>query len=161
MLDRVLIATDGSEHSKKAAEKAVELAKLSGGKVIALYVADPSTYLAPAMDILKASKSHEMADDLIKNLEDAMQREAEQATRYAQNAAKLAGVPFERKIVKGHPADEILKASNDADLVVMGSLGCTGTGRYPLGSVSEKVIRNSRTPVMVVYPEVANPFVPT
>jgi nucleotide-binding universal stress UspA family protein len=151
MLERILIATDGSEHSKKAADKAIELAKLSGGKVIALFVADPSTHFAPAEEMMKASRSFEISDDLMKNLQDTMQKEAEQATNFAKDAAKLAGVPFEIRIVKGHPADEVLKAANDTDLVVMGSLGRTGISRYLLGSVTEKVIRNSKTPVMVVY----------
>ena len=151
MLERILIAIDGSEHSKKAAEKAIEFAKLSGGKVIALYVADPSTYFAPAEEMMKASRSFEIADDVIKNLQDAIQKEAGQATKYAEDAAKLADVPVEIKIVKGHPADEILKAANDTDLVVMGSLGRTGVSRYLLGSVTDKVVRNSKTPVMIVY----------
>jgi nucleotide-binding universal stress UspA family protein len=151
MLERILIATDGSEHSKKAAGKAIEFAKLSGGKVIALYVADPSAHFAPAEEMMKASRSYEIADDVIKNLQDAMQKEAEQATKYAKDEAKLADVPFEIRIVKGHPADEILKVANDTDLVVMGSLGRTGVSRYLLGSVTEKVVRNSKTPVMVVY----------
>jgi nucleotide-binding universal stress UspA family protein len=151
MLKHILIATDGSKHSEKAAEKAIEVAKLSGGEVIALYVADPRKYFAPAEEAMQASRSYEIPDDRIKMLQDSMLKEAEEATKSAREAAKLAGVPLEKKIVKGHPADEILKAANDVDLVVMGSLGRTGVSRYLLGSVTEKVIRNSKTPVMVVY----------
>jgi len=134
-----LVATDGSKHSERAAEKAIEIAKLSGGEVVALYVAYLGKYLTPSDDAM------------IKKLQDNMLKEAEDATNYAKKAADLAGVPLEKKIVKGYPADEILKAANDADLVIMGSMGRTGISRYLLGSATEKVIRNSKTPVMVVY----------
>ena len=134
-----MVATDGSKHSERAAEKAIEIAKLSGGEVVALYVAYLGKYLTPSDDAM------------IKKLQDNMLKEAEDATNYAKKAADLAGVPLEKKIVKGYPADEILKAANDADLVIMGSIGRTGISRYLLGSATEKVIRNSKTPVMVVY----------
>jgi len=151
MLERILIATDGSKHSEKAAEKAIEIAKLSGGKVIALFVADPTKYFFPAEEAMISSRSYEMSDDKVKVLQQSMLKDAEEATRYATEAAKAAGASLEKKIVKGHPADEILKAADHADLVVMGSLGRTGISRFLLGSVTEKVIRNSITPVLVVY----------
>jgi nucleotide-binding universal stress UspA family protein len=151
MLERILIATDGSKHSEKAAEKAIEIAKLSGGKVIALFVADPNKYFFSAEEAMMASRSYEMADDKVKMLQESMLKEAEEAMKFAAEAAALAGASLEKKIVKGHPADEILKAADDADLVVMGSLGRTGISRFLLGSVTEKVIRNSITPVLVVY----------
>ena len=40
MFERILIATDGSKFGEKAAKVGIELAKLSGGKVIIVYVAD-------------------------------------------------------------------------------------------------------------------------
>jgi nucleotide-binding universal stress UspA family protein len=151
MFERILIATDGSKHSEMAAEKAIELAKLSGGKVIALYVVDSSRHFPSSEEAMVAPMSREISDDIARKLQDRISMEAEEATSHAAEAAKLAGVPLEKKIVEGHPADEILKASNDADLVVMGSLGRTGIDRYLLGSVTEKVIRNSKKLVMVVY----------
>jgi nucleotide-binding universal stress UspA family protein len=151
MFERILIATDGSKHSEKAAEKAIELAKLSGGKIIALYVIDSSRHFPSAEEAMAAPMSREISDDIARRLQDRISKEAKEATNYAEGAARLAGVSLEKKIVEGHPADEILKASSDADLVVMGSLGRTGISRYLLGSVTEKVIRNSKKLVMVVY----------
>jgi nucleotide-binding universal stress UspA family protein len=151
MYERILIATDGSRHSEKAAEKAIEIARLSGGKVIALFVADPGKYFFPAEEAMMSSRSYEMSADKVKMLQDLLSKDAEEATKFATEKAKLAGATLEKRIVKGHPADEILKAADDADLVIMGSLGRTGVSRFLLGSVTEKVIRNSKTPVMVVY----------
>jgi nucleotide-binding universal stress UspA family protein len=55
----------------------------------------------------------------------------------------------------GHPADEVLALARDvgADLVLIGSHGRTGVDRLVLGSVSEKVAREAKCPVMVVRPK--------
>jgi nucleotide-binding universal stress UspA family protein len=48
MFERILIATDGSKFGEKAAKVGIELAKLSGGKVIIVYVADINKYTSSA-----------------------------------------------------------------------------------------------------------------
>ena len=48
VFERILIATDGSKNSEKAAKFGIELARLSGGKVIIVYVADIGKYLPSA-----------------------------------------------------------------------------------------------------------------
>jgi len=143
MFEKILIATDGSEHSKRAAKAGVELAKLSGGNVIALYVVDVNRALS---DI-----SSNIADEVFEGYRKTVMEEGEEATKYVEESAKMAGVPAERKVVEGNPAEEILKISGGSDVVVMGSIGRTGLSKFLLGSVTEKVIRNSKVPVMVVY----------
>ncbi|TAN46860.1 MAG: universal stress protein, partial [Candidatus Methanoperedens sp.] len=58
----------------------------------------------------------------------------------------------EKWIVKGHPAEEILKLADEqsVDMIVMGTLGRSGIEKFVLGSVADKVIRNSRIPVLTV-----------
>ena len=53
---------------------------------------------------------------------------------------------------EGHPSNEIITfaENNNADLIVIGTLGKTGLDRFLMGSVAEKVIRGSKVPVMVV-----------
>jgi len=48
VFERILIATDGSKNSEKAATFGVELPKLSGGKVVIVYVADIGKYMPSA-----------------------------------------------------------------------------------------------------------------
>jgi len=55
------------------------------------------------------------------------------------------------EVVEGNPAEEILKMAGGMNLVVMGSVGRTGLSKFLLGSATEKVVRNSKAPVMVVY----------
>ncbi|MGB3945138.1 MAG: universal stress protein [Methanothrix sp.] len=142
MFEEILIATDGSEHSVQAAKKGIDLAKLSGGRVTALYVVDPGVL---------SDVSHNIVDEVVEGMRRSMMKEAEKATTFVEELAKAAGVPAEKKIVEGNPAPEILKMSKGMDVVVVGSIGSTGLSKYLLGSVAEKVVRNSEVPVMVVY----------
>lgn len=52
--------------------------------------------------------------------------------------------------VSGSPAEELIVASRDADLVVIGSQGCGSCARPHVGSVSAEVVRHSASPVVVV-----------
>ena len=143
MFENILIATDGSLHSIRATKSAIELAKLSGGKVTALYVVDVNRALSDV--------SSNIANDVFEGLKKTMTKEGEAATRSVEESAKMANVTTEKKVVEGNPAEEILKMAGGMDVVVMGSIGRTGLGKYLLGSVSDKEVRNSKVPVMVVY----------
>ncbi len=67
--------------------------------------------------------------------------------------ARKAGVPFEGKVIEGHPATEIIKMAEDArmNVIIIGSIGQTGISKFLLGSVAEKVVRNSKVSVLVVH----------
>lgn len=124
---KILLATDGSEENKKAVIHAIEQAKLSGAELHAVYVLDMKTDYEP--------KSY-LSTDLSS----------------VENIAKKEGINVKKWIVKGHPAEEILKLAKEkaADLIVMGSLGRSGIEKILLGSVADKVIRNSSIPVLIV-----------
>jgi len=55
-------------------------------------------------------------------------------------------------IIEGRPAEDILKLAGErkTDLIVVGGIGVTGLEKFLLGSVAEKVVRNSKVPVLVV-----------
>jgi nucleotide-binding universal stress UspA family protein len=81
-----------------------------------------------------------------------LRQEGEVAMKYVAEKAEEAGVEVEANIIEGHPADEIIKYSekNSISLIVLGTLGKSGLDRFLLGSVAEKVVRNSKIPVLVV-----------
>ncbi len=144
MLSKIMIATDGSEASRNAANRGIILAKLSAGKVIAVYVVDTSRLI----QLHGYTSLHGFKESLL----DAMLKEGDEAVSYIEKKSKQEGVPFEKAILKGNPAEELLRYSKESgvDVLVMGSIGRTGISRFLLGSVAEKVIRHSEVPVMVV-----------
>jgi nucleotide-binding universal stress UspA family protein len=75
-----------------------------------------------------------------------------ETTSYIEKIGKAAGVEVESRVLKGNPAQKIVSFAedNDIDMIVVGSLGKTGYERVVLGSVSEKVVRHAKIPVMVV-----------
>ena len=65
---------------------------------------------------------------------------------------EAAGFKVETKVLKGYPVKEILKAEKEEDisLIVLGSHGRSNFRRARMGSVSEKVMRRSKSPVMII-----------
>ncbi len=122
MFEKILIATDGSKHSEKAAIAGIELSKLTKGKVTAIYVEDQD-------------------------------KQGIEATEHIRDLASKAGVPFEAKIIKGNPAEGILKFAEDAkmDIIFIGSIGVTGLKKFMIGSVAEKVVLHASVPVMTIH----------
>ncbi|MCQ1536356.1 universal stress protein [Methanosarcina sp. KYL-1] len=136
---KIMVATDGSELCKKAVEAGVEISRLSGAKLYAVYVIVPTTHSARDFGWEKAAMEH-------------FRNEGEKATGFVEDAAKAAGVEVESVLIEGQPAEKIVEFAeqNDIEMIVMGSLGKTGLDRFLLGSVAENVVRHAKTPVLVV-----------
>lgn len=143
--DKIMIATDGSKQVEKAVKAAVELARLTGARLYAVYVI-ASTGYTPRNFGWEES------------LREILEAEAKRAVTFVEEAGKASGIEVESVILDGHPADRIMgfAEQEDMDLIVMGTLGRTGLDRFLLGSVAEKIVRHSKTPVMVVKGETAN-----
>jgi len=86
------------------------------------------------------------------------QADAEKVRQAAEEmVAKAAGQLGESqpasvtvRAVNGFPAQELIEASRDADLLVVGSRGGGGFARLMLGSISQKVVHHAHCPVAVV-----------
>ena len=141
MFQKIVIATDGSETSQKAAKMGVELAKMHNALIMVVYVADTSR-LGYLSDYIQYS-------GVIREL---MLNEGKVSTDYVEERALAAGVGCEKKILEGRPSDELLRISRESgvDLLVMGSVGRGGLDRFLLGSVAEKVVQHSKVPIMLV-----------
>lgn len=150
MFERILIATDGSKHSEEAAKTGIEMARLYGSAVTALYVVDIGKEYAPLGDL-----TTKVADSLIAGIRSNLQNEGNEATRKVEEMAEQAGIAVQRKITEGYPAEDIIRIAKEGDmnLIVMGGIGATGLDRFLLGSVADKVVRTSKVPVLVVRKE--------
>jgi len=143
MYKKILIPTDGSELSEMAAAHAVDLAKLTGAKIVVLTAT--ASWGAIAIGEIAVALPQE-----------------EYETRAAANAASFlkavtdkadeAGVAYET--VHSHavnPYEAIVAAATErgCDLIVMGSHGRRGIEGFLLGSETVDVLTHSKVPVLV------------
>ncbi len=137
---KILIATDGSETANEAADFGIEILRSCGAKVYVVYVINTASYDSAPNDE-KWSKKIGQFEEI-----------GREATSYVEEKAKTAGLEAESIVLKGNPAEEIVDFAEgqDVDMIVVGSLGKSGIKRVVLGSVSEKVVRHAKVPVLVV-----------
>jgi nucleotide-binding universal stress UspA family protein len=135
----IVIATDGSENSLKAISYGIKLAKLSGATVYALHV----------VDTFSLSQSWTAGRE---TMHEVLKKDGQKAISEVEEYAGAAGVEVKEVLLEGHPSKEIIDFAekNNIDMLVMGTLGKTGLDRFLMGSVAEKVVRNSKVPVLVV-----------
>lgn len=142
----ILIATDGSKFSQNAVLQGMELAKLVGAKVYVLYVLDKSAYTLPTLETPIYLGSNW---DVV---EETLRQEGKDAIQYAKDVARNKGIDFESVVIEGNPANAILEFAEQkkVNLIIMGTLGKGGLERFLLGSVTDKVIRHSKSSVLIV-----------
>jgi nucleotide-binding universal stress UspA family protein len=138
LFKKILIPTDGSEYTKAAVRKGLEMAKATGGEVTALYVVDQTSFINFPMD------------STIVSVYTLLEKESEEALEFVKKEAEALGVKVTTRIEEGSPSRKIVDLSAEHDLVVMGTLGRTGFSKLLLGSVAERVVRFAKCPVLVV-----------
>jgi nucleotide-binding universal stress UspA family protein len=153
MLKNILIATDGSTHSEEAAKVGVELARLYEGRVTILHVIETGGYIPMPFE---GFTPRPYAKDEASALSHILMKNGEEAIKRIEDLVRDSGVAYEKIIVEGHPASEILNIAEESepkkDIIVIGSIGKTGLEKFLIGSVAEKVARNSKVPVLIVPP---------
>ncbi len=141
---RIIIPIDGSDIAKKAAKKAIFLAKSTGIKAVAMHVVNTPTpphvtTPGPLYNFNYYSQLHEL-----------LQKQGHFYLDEIEKLGKKMGVDISKKMVDGHPVDEIIKEAEKDNLIVIGCKGRTGLDRLLVGSVAENVVHHASCPVMVV-----------
>ena len=144
MFKHILLATDGFAASEHAAQMAVDMARIHGARLTAVYVVDPYPYLGIGESNPLGFQSYMSAAH-----EHAALAHAKVAELCSQGDAP---VPLQLRISEDLTASAgIVQIAKDdgADLIVMGSHGRTGLVRLMVGSVVAKVLAISPVPVLV------------
>ncbi len=133
---KVLCAVDFSPSTKMTIETARQIAEANEGTVILLHVVPMP---------IEAMGQPLMVEPLSGAEDDARRR----LNRIASESLTHA---YEIVVVTGDPASSIIEAAQEqgADLIVMATHGRTGLSHFFLGSVAERVVRESPLPVMTV-----------
>ena len=147
MYKHILVPTDGSPLSLKAAKAAAGVAKKLGAKVTAVYVSAP--WMPPiAYEGMRPASLSEMEATYRRSTEAT----AAKALEHVAKAAAGAGVKCGRLSVTGdQPWKTIIAtaAKQKCDLIVMASHGRKGLAGLLIGSETTKVLTHSKIPVLV------------
>jgi nucleotide-binding universal stress UspA family protein len=142
MFRTILLPTDGSDLSLRAARAALELAQSLNARLVAITVVEPYAY---------ASLS-EFQPETILEYERRADEIAAQRLDAVESLAKSAGVPMARAVAKSFSAFEaIIEAAQThaCDAIFMASHGRRGIQAILLGSETQKVLTHCRLPVIV------------
>jgi nucleotide-binding universal stress UspA family protein len=137
MFSTILVATDGSEHARKAVNVAADLGRRYGARVTVVTVFEPIPIdLGTPYGEQLTARRLGAAEELLQESGAVLER---------------AGVAYETDTLAGPPARIILEVarSRKPDLIVLGSRGLGPVGQILLGSVSFRVVQEAPCPVLL------------
>jgi len=142
MTATIVVGVDGSEESKQALRWALGEARLRGARVVAL-----RAWIYPA---LAGGGLIPVTTDLLEQL--TQNETKELAATVEEVAAGETDVQVDQVVVEDAPARALVAASQDADLLVVGTRGHGGFTGLVLGSVSQQCAHHAPCPVVIVPP---------
>ena len=147
-MKKILFPCDVTENSSKILPYVLSVSEKYGSTIYLLHVVpDLQKWAKEYISHTSPYASLDMfKKEALEGAEKAMDRVCEEQLQSCPN--------FQRRVVSGDPATEILKTieTEDMDMVIMGTHGRKGLEHIILGSVAENVVRKSPVPVMTINP---------
>ena len=143
MFRHILMPTDGSEHSERAVERGIELAKLCAAKVTGIHVVPDYRWLVASDGAMNAAIE-----------EKAEAEELQYAARFlafVEKTAEAARVPCDTVVaINAHPYDAIVNTANErgCDLIVMTARYRKGLAALIMRSEASRVLHRASIPVL-------------
>jgi nucleotide-binding universal stress UspA family protein len=148
MYDRILVPTDGSDPATEAADHGFDLAEEHGASVHLLYVVE-----ADYQGTVEAYGEPGGMATFTESILPALEAEGEEAAENLEARAAQRDIETTTEVRSGRAREDIVRYAEEEaiDLIVMGTHGRSGVERLLLGSVTERVLRDSTVPVLVVH----------
>ena len=146
----ILVPTDGSEGAREAARAAADLARLSGGRLIALHVLPPTNAIASYLWLGPGENPVPVDPGWLDN----MSPSDDLALRAIEAVARERGVPVDtEQVIDAQPARAIADAAaqRGCDLVVMSSRGYGNLEPLLTDTATSEVVSECAVPVLVVH----------
>ncbi len=142
--EKILVPVDFSDYSKESIVYAKEIAQMYEAKLHLLHVIEKFTY--PSFYLTDKTPLSEFITKLEKKSMESLEEIVKESVG--------TEIETEYHVIEGHAAKSIVQFEtvNDIDLVVIASHGMTAIEHFVLGSVTEKVVRRSSSPVFTVKP---------
>lgn len=147
MINKILLAADGSSSAEKAARYTLSIAKQTGSSVTILNVGP-----VPIMNLMNYHPSMIGEDILPQQVEQRIEEHSQKILDKTLEIFKDSNIKVETHFEFGHPAETITQyaSDNNFDLIVAGNRGLSEIKSLLLGSVSDKIIHMAHCPVLVV-----------
>jgi nucleotide-binding universal stress UspA family protein len=136
-MEKLMVATDGSEYSGSAIREAINLAKICSSKLYAVSVV----------------KTNPEFEDLVPQVIEKLEKEAREYLESVRNKASREGIDCEIIVNRGEePYQNIIDEAtrNHVNMIIVGTHGRTGLKRLMMGSVTAKVVGHAPCNVLVV-----------
>jgi len=140
MLNKILVAFDGSQQSYKAFDFALDMSKLCPGA-------------CPEIMVLAVAQPPEPADIVeVDAIIDSATQHYEELFKGLKEKAKERNIEVKTEVAVGHPADQIIRfaTERESDMVVVGQRGKSKIANWLLGSVSKRVATYAPCTVTIV-----------
>lgn len=138
----IVVGTDGSETAERAVRQAIDVASAGGSRLV----------VVTAFEDRPSRPDDRVPEDVRWMLTD--RNDAERHARRGRELAVDAGVTdVVVQALDGDPGEMLIETADDftADLIVVGSVGLTGSSRFVLGSVASTVLHHAPCDVLVVH----------
>jgi nucleotide-binding universal stress UspA family protein len=131
----ILVPYDDSPHSKRALDKALAMAELTGADLTLAHVISYD----------------ELPDKIIQPQEGSILHQQIEFLNPIEQEAMKRNIDLQEKILYGSTPKELLNLMNDGkfDVVIMGRRGVSKTSSTSLGSVSNTLVQNAKIPILV------------
>jgi universal stress protein A len=142
---KILVPTDFSGYSDNALKQAVDIAEKFNAKIVLLHVIDEN--------FLQCAADYCISNEAVEQLKKEGTKTSEDKINKAINTLKgTTKVDISSVVKKGVPAEVILdeQLKSGIGLIVIASHGKTGILKHLIGSVTDKVVRTAKCPVMVI-----------
>ncbi|MGD0211031.1 MAG: universal stress protein, partial [Desulfomonilia bacterium] len=143
MFEKILFPTDFSDVAAKALQYVKRLKEAGSREVIVLHVIDQSN--------LELLSSYSTIQDFV-GIEREIEKRSSEEIALIVNELKQHGFSVKERLEKGVPLRVVLKVAEEENpsVIVIGSHGKGNLEEMLLGSVSEKVVRKAKHPVLVI-----------
>ena len=152
MYHKILFPTDGSKNAEKAGRHALWIARASNADILILNIYELYSPRMAALPLNIVPASNESSYEPLMEEANNIVEEFKANLERIEHEDVYKEIKISTAVKEGKPYHEILKTIEEEgiDLVVMGASGRHGIDRITLGSVTEKVVRESKKPVMVI-----------
>lgn len=140
MYRKILVPLDGSKLAEAVLPHAMALAKALGAQVT-------------LFSVVRAHVG--VTEPVFHVVEEVLRQEEAQAVKYLEEKAqnlRAQGLKVDVRVMEGDPGTEIIRVAGKEgfDIVILATHGLTGSDRWDMGNVSDKVVKGCRVPVFLI-----------